>query len=167
MTDRPACPPPPERRQLVHYRGRTRRPKARLTHQLVAAGLVDPRHVGRWPKARKKTTTTRYIHQGETAMQPTMIPADDNRPTTIEGCRLPQIPKDLTVDQATALLAEIWANDALPDHAKAKLAQQIDYRLAEAAGKGQQPHSVVAGVFFNGASPDQVMAGLKKMADQR
>ncbi len=96
-------------------------------------------------------------------MQP--IRGDDDSPTTIEGCRLPQIPKDLTVEQAAVLLAEIWASDVLPDHAKARLSQQIDYRLDEAAGKGQQqPRSVVAGVFFNGASPDEVMRQLKALA---
>jgi len=79
----------------------------------------------------------------------------------------PTNPKDLTVEQATALLAEIWASEVLPDHAKARLSQQIDYRLEEAAGKGQQPQSVVAGVFFNGASPDEVMTGLKALAAQR
>ncbi len=80
----------------------------------------------------------------------------------------PTNPKDLTVEQATALLAEIWANDVLPDHAKGKLLQQINYRLDEAAGKGQQqPRSVGAGVFFNGASPDEVMRQLKALAAQR
>ncbi len=100
-------------------------------------------------------------------MPPTLTPDDDNRPTNIEMCLLPRIPKDITVDQATALLAEIWANDALPDHAKAKLAQQIDYRLEEAAGKRQPPRSVSAGVFFTGADPDEVMRQLKALADQR
>lgn len=98
---------------------------------------------------------------------PTMIPDDDNRPTTIEGCGLPHIPRDITGEQAAALLAEVWANDALPDHAKAKPAQQIDHRLEEAAGKGPQPAAVVAGVFFNGASPDEVMRGLKALAAHR
>jgi len=100
-------------------------------------------------------------------MKPIMTP-DDDRPSTIEGCLVPQIPKDLTADQAAALLAEIWANEVLPDHAKAKLSQQIDYRLAEAAGKVQPPTvKESAGVFFNGASPDEVMRGLKALAAQR
>ena len=95
-------------------------------------------------------------------MQP--IP-DNDSPTTIGMCLLPQIPKDLTAEQAAALLAEIWASDVLPDHAKARLSQQIDYRLAEAAGKVQpQPQSGGASVFFNGASPDEVMRQLKALA---
>ena len=49
-------------------------------------------------------------------MKPIMTP-DDDRPSTIEGCLVPQIPKDLTAEQAAALLAEIWASDVLPDHA--------------------------------------------------
>ena len=101
-------------------------------------------------------------------MQPMQPTPDNDRPTTIEMCLLPQIPKDLTVDQATALLAEIWASDVLPDHAKARLSQQIDYRLEEAAGKVQPPTvKESAGVFFNGASPDEVMRQLKALAAQR
>jgi len=80
----------------------------------------------------------------------------------------PTNPKDLTVEQATALLAEIWASEVLPDHAKARLSQQIDYRLEEAAGKVQPPTvKQSAGVFFNGASPDEVMRQLKALAAQR
>ena len=101
-------------------------------------------------------------------MQPMQPTPDNDRPTTIEMCLLPQIPKDLTVEQATALRAEIWASEVLPDHAKARLSQQIDYRLDEAAGKvQQQPQSVVAGVLFCGASPDEVMRELKALAAQR
>lgn len=165
MTDRPASPPPPERRRLVRYRGRLRRPKARLTHQLVASGLVDPRYVGRWPKARKPTTTTHHTHQGE-PVNLIMIP-DDDRPTTIEGWSIPQIPKDLSREEADALWAEIAASD-IPDRAKGKLLQQINDRLEDAAGKGrQQPQSVSAGVIFCGASPDEVQHGLKALAARR
>lgn len=138
-----------------------------LSRGLVAAGILDRQHVRlKWAKPTSKPTATRYTHQGETTM-PTMTPDDDNRPTNLEMCLLPRIPKDLTAEQADALRAEIWANDALPDHAKAKLAQHIDYRLAEAAGKGQRPQTVSAGVSFNGASPDEVMRGLKALAAQR
>ena len=103
-------------------------------------------------------------------MQPTMIPDDDDSPTTttLEFCSVPRVPEHLTVEQATALRAEIWASDGLPDHAKARLSQQIDYRLEEAAGKvQQQPQSVSAGVLFCGAQPDEVMRQLKALADQR
>jgi len=96
-----------------------------------------------------------------------MTPDDGDRPTNLEMCLLPQIPKDLTVEQADALRAEIWASDALPDHAKGKLAQQIDHRLEEAAGKRQPPRAVSAGVFFSAASPDEVQRGLKALAAQR
>jgi len=99
-------------------------------------------------------------------MQPPMIPADDNRPATLEMCLVPRIPKDLTVEQADALWAEISAHDGLPDHAKTKLLQQSNYRLV-AAGKSQPPRSVVAGVFFNGADPDEVQRQLRAMAAQR
>ena len=97
-------------------------------------------------------------------MQPT---PDDDRPTAIEICQLPRIPADLTVEQADALRAEIWASDSLPDSAKVKLAQQINYRLAEAAGKGQQPRAVSSGVFFNGAQPDEVQRQLRAMKAHR
>ena len=100
-------------------------------------------------------------------MQPMQPIPDNDSPTTIGMCLLPQIPKDLTAEQAAVLWAEISASDVLPDHAKGKLLQQINYRLEEAAGKGQPPRSVVAGVFFNGASPDEVMRGLKALAAQR
>ncbi len=91
--------------------------------------------------------------------------SDDCSPPAVRVV-IPTIPKDLTAEQATDLLSEIWAS-ALPDSVKVKLAQQVDYRLAEAAGNHQQPQSVSAGVSFNGASPDEVMRGLKKLAEQR
>ena len=97
---------------------------------------------------------------------PTLIPDDDNRPSTLEFCAIPTIPRTLDAEQATALLAEIWAG-ALPDAVKVKLAQQVDYRLAEAAGIGLQPHSVSAGVSFNGASPDEVQRQLRALKAQR
>lgn len=92
----------------------------------------------------------------------TMPTDDDDRTATLEGTSIPQIPKHITADQADALWAEISAS-GLPDSAKAKLLQRL-----EEAGKGQpQPQSVVAGVFFCGAQPDEVQRELRALAAHR
>jgi len=92
-----------------------------------------------------------------------VIPDDGDRPTTLEMCLIPRIPEGLSVEEAAELWRAIAASE-LPDHAKARLFEQIE----AAAGKRQpQPRSVVAGVLFCGAGPDEVMRQLKRLADQR
>ena len=100
-------------------------------------------------------------------MQP--IPDNDSpTTTTLEMNLIPRVPEHISAEQASALWAAI-ADGGLPDRVKGRLLEQINFRVAE-AGKGQpQPQSVVAGggVVFNGAQPDEVMRGLKALADQR
>ncbi len=93
-----------------------------------------------------------------------VIPDDD--PVALEFCSIPRVPEGLSAEEAASLWAAISASD-IPDHAKGKLRQQIDFRLAEAAGKIQPAPATSPGICFDGASPDEVMRGLKKLAEQR
>jgi len=95
-----------------------------------------------------------------------VFPDDGDRTVELDAYRIPQIPEILTAEEAAALWAGISSSD-IPDHAKSKLFGQLSYRLEEAAGKRQPAQSVVAGVFFAGASADEVARQRRALAAER
>ncbi len=95
-----------------------------------------------------------------------VIPDDGDRTVEFDGYSFPTIPPDLTAEQASAMWAEVEASEALPDHVKEALGQRLNQRLDEIAGRSQPPRpvEVIAGVFFIGATPEEVERERKSLS---
>ena len=91
---------------------------------------------------------------------------DDNHSVEMAAFSFPRIARNLTVEQAAAIWAEVEANEACPDRIKDGIGGRLNQRLDEVAGRSQPPQPVVAsiGVGFCGASADEVERALKELA---